>query len=84
MGVALLHHPWVQFYLLCVSVMWVACIWDYLSGPPGPADERPVRPKAGPGPQPAGRDEEDRLHPAAGSAATGGVGFLTFLGGDGI
>jgi hypothetical protein len=29
----LLHHPWVQFYLLYVAILFVAFVWDYLRHP---------------------------------------------------
>jgi hypothetical protein len=30
MGNILLHNPWIQFYLLYVTALSVAFIWDYL------------------------------------------------------
>jgi hypothetical protein len=31
MGSALLHSPWVHFYLVCFGAVWVAFLWDFLS-----------------------------------------------------
>ena len=39
MGTLLLHNPWVQFYLLYVAALFVACIWDYLRNPPAIQDD---------------------------------------------
>ena len=33
MGNLLLHHPWVQFYLVFVAVLWLGFIWDYWWNP---------------------------------------------------
>jgi hypothetical protein len=38
MGIFLLHHPLVQFYLLFVAALFIAFIWDYLRNPPAIPD----------------------------------------------
>jgi hypothetical protein len=47
MGTLLLHHPWVQFYLLCVGALGVTVLWDYLRHPPATWDGARTPPKKG-------------------------------------
>jgi hypothetical protein len=35
MGTLLLHHPYVQFYLVSVGALLSVCLWDRLRPQPG-------------------------------------------------
>jgi hypothetical protein len=50
MGNYLLHHPWVQFYLVVVGALAAAAIWERLCRPPVPEDDSPARPTTDRGP----------------------------------
>jgi hypothetical protein len=40
MGSLLLHHPWVQFYLVLVGLLGMVFLWDWWRNPPARGDER--------------------------------------------
>ena len=48
MGTILLHHPWVQFYLLYVGALWGVFIWDYLRNLPAARDGARTAPSEAP------------------------------------
>jgi hypothetical protein len=52
MGNILIHHPWVQFYLLVVGGLLVAVLFDRLHHPQPP--KRPSRPPEAGSPSPPG------------------------------